>query len=160
MIGLISAPYLHQERIRLLFSRSQISYANYYSSLYSAFNCWYRGVTGSQQDATALQILISTRPNFFYDLNQTTFSLLRPYMYRLYAATHLRPIAVSQWSGQLNSIEDFEGLVWFWYAVRCCVVHGERPDDDVLFEYYVKLAFETLQICMTGILAVSSHELS
>jgi hypothetical protein len=155
VIGLISTPHFRQERIRTLFSRSQISYANYYGSLYSAFNCWYRSVTGSRQDTTALQALTSVQPSFVQSMNRDTLSLLRPYMYRLYAATHLRPIPISQWSGQLNSVDDFEGLVWFWYAVRCCVVHGEAPQNDAVFEYYVKLAFETLQICMTAILATS-----
>ena len=146
-----------QVHIRQLCKRAQIPYEHYYAALYAAFNCWYRNATQSQQDTEALTRLFANQATpFEARLPQSTFTQLRPYMYRLYALTNHQPLSISRWGGSFKSTDDYEGLVWFWYAVRCMVVHGEITAHSGLFEHYVKQAFETLQICMAALMVEDS----
>lgn len=151
MIRLRSA-YGAQAHIRQLYIRAQIPYGQHYAALYGAFNSWYRHVTSTQQDTEALARLLSThRYSLDTLLPHTTHSLLRPYMYKLYVLTNHQPLPIARWDGRLGSVNDYEGLVWFWYAVRCRVVHGEASLESALFEHYVKHAYESLQICLSAL---------
>jgi len=131
------------------YKKAQIDYVERYIRMYIAYNTWYREVVGSISDRRAIQ-LIKKREIIWRDyINGNTLSNLRPYMERLVDLTSHQPMASSNyWNGSIASVEDWQGLIEFWYQVRCVLVHGGTVEPK-----FVWLAYETLDTFLSEIIS-------
>lgn len=144
--AVLPAPF---NRVLMLYSTSQINYDTQYTSLYTAYNAWYREVTGSSNDRVALSSL-KKRYVIWDDFYQgKTLRHLQPYTERLAELTQREPLPSisAHWGGELQDKWDWRALIEYWYQVRCLVVHGAS-----VRRVYVWLAYETLSIFMEEII--------
>ena len=145
--------HAQQEMILTYFKKSQIDYGQYYLQLYASYNIWYRSSTGESLDARALAQL-KLRHQIWKDcFDDTCMRQLRSLMRRIYVLTVHRPLVRegSAWKGVLEDETDWRGMIDFWYAIRCDVVHG---NDEQLVGHHslmVKLAHEPLTVFMTEV---------
>lgn len=124
--------------------RAQVDYAQQYILLYSAYNAWYREVTGEVGDRNALNKLKKRVIIWDEYARGVAMPELRLIMRGIVDVTHREPLKVARtarWSGEVQNADDWRGLIEYWYRVRCLVVHG-----DVVGERYVYLAYESLCI--------------
>lgn len=130
------------------YARAQIDYTEKYIRMYIAYNTWYREVVGTMSDRRAL-LHLKKRDGIWTDyLNGTCLKLLKSYMQKLVDLTGHQPLASSAyWSGSIDSVEDWRGLIEFWYQVRCILVHGGELDQKIVW-----LAYETLDSFMSEII--------
>jgi hypothetical protein len=131
------------------FHRAQIDYANYYMSLYAAFNAWYRQVTGTQNDRQALNILQRGNSLWLEYSEGITMQELKSYMELLVECTQREPISYlsPHWKGEVAHVKDWASVIEYWYRVRCLVMHGAE-----IRSVYVYLAYKTLNIFMNEII--------
>jgi hypothetical protein len=142
-----------QKMVLAYFKKSQIDYAQHYLQLYAAYNIWYRSSTGEVLDATALMHL-KRRHQIWKDcFDDTCMSQLRSLMRRIYVLTVHRPLVRDgmTWRGSLEDETDWRGMIDFWYAIRCDVVHGNEAQLAGHHDLMVKLAHESLTIFMSEI---------
>ena len=134
------------------FTQAQINYAEKYMLLFSAFNAWYRMVTGERTDARALQRLKYRDALWVEYRKGECLELLRPLVRKLVILTSVRPVtAHGEWSGVVRDADDWVGVIQFWYAVRCAIVHSNSELQSALYPTYVSTAYESLNIFMTEI---------
>lgn len=140
--------------ITAAFQQSQIQYEDKFLLLFSAYNAWYRSVTGEDRDAYALRA-IKLRDVVWAEYERgVCFEALRPLMRRIALLTSLRPLRSNRsWSGKLDGPDDWEGLIEYWYAVRCDIVHANELMLKAYYPVIVKLAYESLSIFMTEVVA-------
>lgn len=148
----MSTMYRPQHTVHDLFMKSRIDYDTSYLTLYSAYNAWYREVTGQQSDQKAFAA-IKQKSDIWNDaLQDRCMSGLRSLLRRLYVLTNHRPVqSHTSWLGSLEDEMDWRGLIDFWYALRCTIVHGNDAVRNPYHDIYVKLAYETLFLFMTEI---------
>lgn len=142
------AAHAAEARALRLFRKASIPYEHYFIQLYAAFNSWYGALRPNEPDARVLEYLVRHAELFADRIPLEVRTRLRPYMFRLYVITQHNPQQGYSWSGCLDDPYDYVGLLWFWYAVRCDVVHATQHVQQGIHEYRVKLAFETLQACL------------
>ena len=136
------------------YRRAQIDYVSHYVSLYTAFNAWYREVTGKTNDREALNIL--RRGNAIWDAYSRGEALRALTMHMVYLVefTQREPLsyATPHWRGEVSHTKDWPSLIEYWYRVRCLVVHGVeiRPA-------YVYLAYETLNSFMGEVIEMQQR---
>lgn len=143
----------YQTLLLRLFNESRVDYSQHYSKLFSAFNLWYSQATSTSVDATAL-VTMKRRPYLWRaSFNDDCLSGLLPIMRRIMILTQHRPLerANGEWKGYLSDQYDWQGLIDFWYAIRCEVVHGSPALQVSYFPVLVKLAYESLSIYMNEI---------
>ncbi len=137
-----------------LFHQSDIRYAHYFLILFSSFNSWYRQRTGQKSDALALRQLQNDVSIWHALFDGNGDQSILPVLRKLYVLTQHRSVegaAVSQWAGRLCDPYDWQGVVWFWYTMRCRLVHGEVYAVSALHEVYVRYAYESLHIFMSEV---------
>ncbi|HJM04114.1 MAG TPA: hypothetical protein QF549_00560 [Candidatus Saccharimonadaceae bacterium] len=145
--------HAQQEMILTYFKKSQIDYGQYYLQLYASYNIWYRSSTGESLDARALAQL-KLRHQIWKDcFDDTCMRQLRSLMRRIYVLTVHRPLVRegSAWKGVLEDETDWRGMIDFWYAIRCDVVHGNDEQLAGHHSLMVKLAHESLTVFMTEV---------
>lgn len=145
--------HAQQEMILTYFKKSQIDYGQYYLQLYASYNIWYRSSTGESLDARALAQL-KLRHQIWKDcFDDTCMHQLRSLMRRIYVLTVHRPLVRegSAWKGVLEDETDWRGMIDFWYAIRCDVVHGNDEQLAGHHSLMVKLAHESLTVFMTEV---------
>ncbi len=133
------------------FAKAQVDYAQQYILLYSAYNAWYREVTGDVSDRSALNMLKKRVVMWDEYARGTVMSELRLIMRGIVEVTHREPLRVTRtvhWSGEVQDVDDWRGLIEYWYRVRCLIVHG-----DVVGEQYVYLAYESLRVFLGEVIA-------
>lgn len=134
------------------FQSSQIQYDDKFLLLFSAYNAWYRSVTGENSDARALHA-IKLRDGLWSEyLQGACLESLRPSIRKIAILTRIRPLRSNfAWPGQLRGPDDWEGLIEYWYAVRCDLVHANAAVLSAYYPEYIKLAYESLFTFMTEV---------
>lgn len=134
------------------FQSSQVQYDDKFLLLFSSYNSWYRSVTGESIDARALRAVKLRDALWGEYLRGECLERLRPLMRRITLLTRIRPLrSGSLVDGVLTGPDDWEGLIEFWYTIRCDIVHGNATVLEAHYPVYAKLAYETLQIFMTEV---------
>jgi hypothetical protein len=73
-------------------------------------------------------------------------------MRKIMALSLFRPLqSRGSWNGAVTSLEDWEGMIQFWYSVRCSLIHANDETQNAWYPMYVQLAYESLNIFMTEI---------
>lgn len=150
----VQVQHAQQQLVIETFHSSFIDYAGAYLHLYASYNAWYRFATGHSLDTLALAAM-KQRYEIWKDfLDGECLERLRSPMRRLYVLSQHRPLLTS--SGvhvQLEDDSDWVHLIDVWYAIRCDIVHATPSRTEVYFEQFVRLAYESLQIYMTEVVA-------
>jgi len=134
------------------FRQSQISYAEKYLLLFSAFNAWYRRVTGERIDARALHALMYRDAVWVEYRRGESLERIRPIIRKITILSNVRPLhSYGDWPGSLDGPDDWQGLIHFWYAVRCTLVHANADAQQSYYPLYTQLAYESLNIFMTEV---------
>lgn len=138
------------EMITTNFQNSQVRYEDKFLILFSAYNAWYQAVTGEPTDSEALRA-VRLRDSIWAEYYRgECFELLRPLLRRIAILTTLRPLrSTRSWSGVVRGPDDWEGLIEFWYAVRCDHIHANSAVLQGHYPVLTKLAYESLSIFMT-----------
>ncbi len=126
------------------YAKAQVDYAQQYILLYSAYNAWYREVTEEVSDRNALNKLKKRVVIWDEYARGSVMPELRSVMRSIVDVTHRAPLRVTRttyWTGEVQSADDWRGLIEYWYRVRCLIVHG-----DIVSEQYAYLAYESLRI--------------
>lgn len=144
---------LQQTMIVQLVNKAQLNYQASFLTLYSAYNAWYRSVTGTPIDANALQSLKGRHQIWQDYLNDECMRNLGPVMRKLYVLTAHRPLGQTpnQPQVRLDDPTDWRSLIDFWYAVRCDIIHANDGSTQVYFPIYCQLAYESLNIFMVEV---------
>jgi hypothetical protein len=109
-------------------------------------------VTGKVMDSHALRLLKYRDALWIEYKRGESLERLRPIVRRVTILSQVRPLVPhGDWSGTLDGPDDWEGLIHFWYSIRCSLVHGNDESRHVLFPIYTQLAYESLNIFMTEI---------
>lgn len=129
--------------------KAQVDYSQLYLALYVAFNAWYRELTNKAHDRVALNVLREGHSLWGEYCSGYELQALRTPMTLLVELTQREPIsyATPHWKGEVGHIQDWPGLIEYWYRVRCLVVHGAEIQPS-----YVYLAYETLNIFMSEVI--------
>lgn len=140
-----------------LFNESRVDYAGQYVKLFSAYNMWFSAISGETVDAAGIQAL-KRRPALWREVFQEEcLPGLVSVMTKIMILTQHRPlIQKSGWKGYLEHPHDWAGLMDFWYAIRCDVVHGSRYLGLSHYPVLMKLAYESLFLYMNEIVLRSS----
>ncbi len=126
------------------YKKAQIDYTEHYIKLYIAYNAWYRQVTGSTNDREAISTLKKRFIIWDDYCKGRTMPNLKIYLERLSTLTSETPFSQSPlWKGVIQGVEDWRGLIEFWYQVRCRLVHGSDVSPRLVW-----LAYETLELFM------------
>lgn len=135
------------------FESAQIDYSGMYLKLYVAFNAWYRQVTKTPYDRDALARLKKRFVIWNDYYNGLTMQSLRPVFSNIVALTCSEPMKVSRgrWNGIVESVNDWHGLLEYWYQVRCDLVHGLIDMDSTEDAKIIKCAYQSLNIFMSEI---------
>lgn len=143
-----------KQTVRDLFMKSRIDYNAAYLILYSAYNAWYRDVTGHVSDQRALAAIKLKTDLWNTALQDRSMPGLRSLLRRLYALTNHRPLhGYTSWHGSLDDEADWRGLIEFWYALRCAIVHGNDVVGNPYHDIYIKLAYESLFLFMNEVVS-------
>lgn len=130
-----------------LYRKAQVEYDELYIRMYIAYNAWYRQVTGTTNDRQALSLLKNRFVIWDDYCNGKSLIKLRTYLGQLSQLTKQSHLyQAGMWKGAIESADDWQGLIEYWYAVRCLLVHGSHVPRQ-----YVWLAYETLDIFMSEI---------
>ncbi len=144
MNGKLHAPPDDIKRIYNWYQKAQIDYTELYLHLYIAYNAWYRQVTGYANDREAIAHLKKRFVIWDDYCKGKTMPNLKLYLERLSKLTHEQPLGQhSIWNGRVQGVEDWRGLIEYWYQIRCLLVHGSEVSQR-----HVWLAFETLDLFM------------
>lgn len=137
-----------------LFAGASIDYGSYYMRLFSAYNVWFRWVTGESTDALGLRAMQRRRQLWDDCFNGDCLEGLVPLMRKLAVLTQHRPLEYSsgRWAGYLSDPYDWTGLIELWYALRCDLVHGSVALRSTHYPVVLRLGYETLSIFMTEVL--------
>ncbi|MDB5162922.1 MAG: hypothetical protein JWO54_986 [Candidatus Saccharibacteria bacterium] len=131
------------------YKKAQVDYTELYIRIYISYNAWYRQVTGSTNDREAISILKKRFVIWDDYCNGKTLASLKIYVDRLVKLTNEKPLSKhSYWEGTIETVNDWRGLIEFWYQVRCMLVHGSDVPPR-----YVWLAYETLELFMAEIVS-------
>lgn len=133
------------------FDRARIDYAERYVHLYIAYNAWFRRVTKSTFDRDGIARL-KKRFGIWADyLEGNTLQELRPVVERIAAYTVAHPLlnTKGKWDGIVHDSGDWQGLISFWYHIRCDLFHGELIDVE---SPLIQWAYESLYIFMHEII--------
>lgn len=123
------------------YAHAQINYADLYMRLYIAYNAWYRTVTAVSNDREALTKLKKRFVIWDDFIHGATLSTMKVYVEKIVQYTSVYPLPANPyWKGALGSVDDWRGLIEYWYQVRCAVVHGVD-----ISRKHVRLAYETLE---------------
>lgn len=126
------------------YKKAQVDYSELYIRMYISYNAWYRQVTGSTNDREAIGRLKKRFIIWDDYCKGRTMPNLKIYLERLVKLTLDDPMpGNSLWKGSITNVDDWRGLIEFWYQVRCLLVHGSEIQPG-----YVWLAYETLDIFM------------
>jgi hypothetical protein len=140
------------------FTQAQINYAEKYIVLFSAYNAWYRHVTGESVDARALELLKYRDALWIEYKKGECLERLRPLVRKLVILTAIRPVAPrGNWCGSISDANDYEGMMQFWYTVRCAIVHSNEEMQSALYSTYISLAYDSLNIYMTEVVLRLHH---
>ena len=112
------------------YERAQIDYSDLYMRLYVSFNAWYRKATGSSFDREGLVRL------------KKRFVIWDDYL-KDEVMQDLRPIHLEI----TGDIDDWQGLIEYWYRVRCQLFHGSLGSNDET----IRRAYESLNVFMSEI---------
>ncbi len=136
------------------FQSSYIDYSGAYLQLYASYNSWYRYATGHSLDALALDAMKQRYEMWRDYFNSSCLTLLRSPMRRIYVLTQHRPLTSSTGAKvMLEDDSDWQHLIDFWYAVRCDIAHQTSARLHGYHEQFVRLAYESLMVYMTEIVA-------
>jgi len=137
------------------YDRAQIDYSDLFMRLYVSYNAWYRGVTGLQSDYDAIKHMQERFVIWDDYLHGLVMESLRSVMQQITILTTLRPLKSSlrAWGGVVNGPDDWKGLILYWYTVRCTLFHGDIEIGHAHEDTQIKLAYESLNIFMTEIVA-------
>jgi len=143
-----------EHQLVTLYKESQINYVQRYLVLFSAYNLWFRATTGKTVDALAIQSLKQREDIWVASELGETLPQLRSVMIKLYVLTNHRPLNDEgrSWRGYLEDQYDWRGLIDFWYAVRCDLIHANSIQQRSYYPLLVKLAYDSLHIFMTEII--------
>jgi hypothetical protein len=133
------------------FDRSHIEYRDLFMRLYIAYNAWYRKVTGKSNDHEAIRLL-QLRFVIWHDyIRGHSLRNLRSIMEQIVAMTNTTPLKAQSgsWDGIVKNSDDWQGLIHFWYEVRCSLFHGSIYAASRTKE--VQLAYESLYIFMSEV---------
>ncbi len=134
------------------FEASHIDYADLYMKLYVAYNAWYRQVTGAMNDREAIRQLKNRFVIWRGYLEGSVLEELRPFHEMIVEVTSEMPLASSSsWSGTVKDTKDWQGLISFWYRVRCELFHGSLSEFSSTHRVYIRLAYRSLSIFMEEI---------
>ena len=129
-------------RIERQVERARIDYMQHYTSLYIAYNTWYRRVTGAANDRTAITAL-KRRFVLWQDYEEgRCMRQLGPIAARIAEVTQREPLSTSplvRWRGEVADAYDWRSLIEYWYQVRCLIVHGEPLDAKHAYLAYSSL---------------------
>jgi len=142
-----------ENQLVTLYQESQINYVQRYLVLFSAYNLWFRVTTGQTVDALAIRSLKRREDIWVAGEIGETLPQLRSLMIKLYVLTNHRPVYDDgrSWKGYLQDQYDWKGLIDFWYAVRCDLIHASSIRQRSYYPLLVKLAYDSLHIFMTEI---------
>lgn len=133
--------------------RAQIDYSDLFMRLYVSYNAWYRGVTGLQSDYDAIKHMQERFVIWDDYIHGCVMEPLRSVMQQITILTALRPLKSSlrTWCGVVSGPDDWQGLILYWYTVRCTLFHGDIVIGHAHEDTQIKLAYESLNIFMTEI---------
>lgn len=144
--------YYQVKAITDVFQKSQVHYEDKFLILFSSYNAWYQAVTGESIDAMALKVVRLRDAIWAEYFRGDCFELLRPLLRRIAVLTTLRPLrSTGSWNGVVHGPDDWEGLIRFWYAVRCDHIHANSVILQGYYPLLTKLAYESLSVFMTEI---------
>lgn len=131
------------QQIRHWYILSRIDYSQVYITLYVAYSAWYGSALGERSDRAAIERLKRRSVLWEECLAGHCAPRLKIVMRSIYTHTQLKPHFVrASWSGSLQSPVDWRGVIEYWYAVRCAVVHGiQVPEIDARLAYESLLEF-------------------
>ncbi len=137
------------------YESAQVNYSQLYINLYTAYNLWYRKITGTNNDRTALDFIKRQTALWHEYLDGKVMGELSLYMQMIVEYTQREPLKTisSSWSGSVDNPHDWRSLIEFWYQVRCLVVHGEDIDSQ-----YVHLAYCSLNVFMRELISGTLHK--
>jgi hypothetical protein len=140
------------------YNRAQIDYSDYFLRLYIAYNAWYKKVTGQENDFEAIALLKQRFVIWDDYLKGETLAPLRPIVKKIVVLTHVRSLTTDRntfncWSGRVDDENDWKGLISFWYSIRCKIIHGSWLPAHSFEMVLVQLAYESLNMFMTEIIA-------
>lgn len=126
------------------YRKAQVDYTELFIRIYISYNAWYRQITGTTNDREAISVL-KKRFIFWDDYCQgKTMLSLGVYVERLSKLTTEQPlVGNSLWNGRVIDSNDWQGLIEYWYQVRCSLMHGSEVPPK-----HVWLAYETLEVFM------------
>ena len=142
-----------KELIMRWIERAQVDYSDLYARLYIAYNAWFRKVTRTSFDREAISRL--TKRFIIWDdyLQGRVLQTLKPLHKEIaeftQAHTH-KVVSLHRWSGIVKDESDWQGLIRYWYRVRCDLFHGSSDDQEVS-KQRVRLAYASLNIFMLEI---------
>jgi len=136
------------------FESAQIDYSGMYLKLYVAFNAWYRQVTQTPYDRDAIARLKKRFVIWNDYYNGLAMHGLKPVFSSIVALTCSKPMRVSRgrWNGVVESVDDWRGLLEYWYQVRCDLVHGLIDMDSAEETKIIRYAYQSLNIFMSEII--------
>jgi len=144
---------VEERQLGELYRDSQVEYAKLYLTLFSAYNLWFRVTTGEAIDSKAIKLLHQHDDMWLESELGETLPQLRSLMVKLYVLTNHRPLEDSSriWKGYLDDQNDWRGLIDFWYAVRCDLIHASTSRQLSFYPLFIKLAYESLNVFMTEV---------
>ena len=145
---------LTRQLMKKWFERAQIDYSDLFMKVYIAYNVWFRKVTGSSEDREAIKLVMQRFVIWDDYLHGRTMVDLMPIIERISLLTWQHPIKSvgNIWNGIVKDKQDWKGLIFFWYQIRCELFHGLTLPGRVTQDIQIRLAYESLNIFMTEIL--------
>ena len=145
---------LTRQLISTWYNRAQIDYSDLYVKEYIAYNAWFRKVTQCNEDHEAIK-QVSKRFVIWDDyLNGRTLVSLGPIVAQIAHQTRKSPVRPmgDGWNGVVKDALDWQGLIYFWYQIRCDLFHGMMMPSKMHHDDKVRLAYESLNVFMTEII--------
>jgi hypothetical protein len=140
-----------RELVLTWYNRAQIDYSDLYMRLYIAYNAWFRRVTRTEFDREAVRRLKKRFVIWDDYINGKTLVRLGLIVDEIVKNTHKRPLASNRWDGIVHDVADWQGLIDYWYQVRCDLFHGSTVPTKDFHEERVKLAYSSLNLFMDEI---------
>lgn len=130
-------------------TRAQLDYREAYTRLFICYNSWFRQVTGARTDRLAINKLKHRFVIWADYENNRTLQSLRPVLSEI-ARTTSNPSNIGVIVADEN---DWKSLIEYWYQVRCHLFHGSAITDQPMYHRQIELAYHSLNIFMTEIIA-------
>jgi hypothetical protein len=138
--------------------RGQLDYFDIYINLFISYNAWFKKVTELSEDRAAIERL-KTRTGIWdeYLAGNAMHGLDEPFA-EIAAITQAEPLknltgGNRHWDGIVKNDSDWQGLIEYWYRIRCNLFHGTKSPEDDREVKLVKLAHESLNVFMSEIVS-------